>query len=123
MYLWNSSDELVPIAQWQDMKTALAAAGIPFKATELQGSRHSNAYTHVAFCPTVAFLTSYLGPYTGTCVAPPNGSGTDYPGGAQARAGTTVPVSRVSDLVDNAISADAQNRSFGCVTDHRCYRG
>jgi hypothetical protein len=31
-----------------------------------------------AFCPTVTFLTSYLGPYTGTCIAPPNpgGSGT-----------------------------------------------
>lgn len=80
MSLWNSSHELVPIAQWQDMKTALAAAGIAFSATELQGSRHSNAYTHVAFCPTVTFLASYLGPYTGTCVAPPNGSGTDSPG-------------------------------------------
>jgi acetyl esterase/lipase len=72
MSLWNSSDELVPITQWQDMKTALAAAGIPFSATELNGHAHSNAYTHRAFCPTVTFLTSYLGPYTGTCVAPPN---------------------------------------------------
>lgn len=35
-------------------------------------ARRSNAYTRQAFCPTVTFLTSYLGPYTGTCVAPPN---------------------------------------------------
>lgn len=75
MSLWNSSAELVPITQWQDMKMALAAAGIPFKATELIGHAHSNAYTHRAFCPTVTFLTSYLGPYTGTCVAPPNPGG------------------------------------------------
>ncbi len=72
MSLWNSSAELVPITQWQDMKTALAAAGIPFKATEIPGHAHSNAYTPKAFCPTVKFLTSYLGPYTGTCVAPPS---------------------------------------------------
>lgn len=72
MSLWNSSDELVPITQWQDMKVALAAAGVPFSATELIGHAHSNAYTHQAFCPTVRFLTSYLGPYTGTCIAPPN---------------------------------------------------
>jgi acetyl esterase/lipase len=77
MSLWNSSDELVPITQWQDMKTALAAAHIPSSAHELQGTRHSNAYTSVAFCPTVAFLTSYLGSYTGTCIAPPDGSGAD----------------------------------------------
>ena len=51
------------------------AAGIPFSATELNGHAHSNAYTHQAFCPTVKFLTSYLGPYTGTCVAPPNPGG------------------------------------------------
>jgi acetyl esterase/lipase len=72
MSLWNSSAELVPITQWQDMKTALAAAGIPVSAHELIGHLHSNAYTHQAFCPTVTFLTSYLGPYTGTCVAPPS---------------------------------------------------
>lgn len=72
MSLWNSSDELVPITQWQDMKRALAAAGIPFKTTELTGHLHSNAYTYQAFCPTVTFLTSYLGPYTFTCIAPPS---------------------------------------------------
>ena len=76
MSLWNSSDELVPITQWQDMKKALTAAHIPSSPHELIGHLHSNAYTHQAFCPTVTFLTSYLGPYTGTCVAPPNPSGT-----------------------------------------------
>jgi acetyl esterase len=78
MSLWNSSAELVPITQWQDMKTALKAAHIPVSARELIGHLHSNAYTHQAFCPTVTFLTSYLGPYTGTCVPPPSprGSGT-----------------------------------------------
>jgi acetyl esterase len=72
MSLWNSSDELVPITQWQDMQAALAAAHIFFKAKELIGHLHANAYTHQAFCPTVTFLTNYLGPYTGTCVAPPS---------------------------------------------------
>jgi len=70
MSLWNSSNELVPITQWQDMKRALAAAHIPFMAKELTGHLHSNAYTHQAFCPTVTFLTNYLGPYTGTCIPP-----------------------------------------------------
>jgi len=72
MSLWNSSAELVPITQWQDMKMALTARRIHFKATELTGHLHSNAYTHQAFCPTVAFLTHYLGPYTGTCMPPSN---------------------------------------------------
>jgi acetyl esterase/lipase len=76
MSLWNSSDELVPITQWQDMKAALARAHIHSSPHELIGHLHANAYTHQAFCPTVTFLTSYLGPYTGTCVAPPNPSGT-----------------------------------------------
>jgi hypothetical protein len=54
-----------------------AGVSIPVKATELIGHEHSNAYTHQAFCPTVTFLTSYLGPYTGTCIPPanPGGSG------------------------------------------------
>ena len=72
MSLWNSSAELVPITQWRDMKRALAAAGIPAMPRELPGHAHSNAYTHQAFCPTVTFLTSYLGPYTGTCTPPPS---------------------------------------------------
>ena len=70
MSLWNSSDELVPITQWQDMKRALTAAHIPLSPHELTGHLHANAYTHQAFCPTVTFLTSYLGPYTGTCIPP-----------------------------------------------------
>lgn len=71
MSLWNSSHELVPIYQWQDMKTALTKAGIPYSATELQGSKHATAYVQQAFCPTVTFLETYLGPITGTCVYPP----------------------------------------------------
>jgi hypothetical protein len=70
MSLWNSSAELVPITQWQDMKAALTAAHIPVSPHELIGHLHSNAYTHQAFCPTVTFLTGYLGPYTGTCIPP-----------------------------------------------------
>jgi acetyl esterase/lipase len=70
MSLWNSSAELVPITQWRDMKAALIAAGIPLSPHELIGHLHSNAYTPQAFCPTVTFLTSYLGPYTGTCIPP-----------------------------------------------------
>jgi acetyl esterase/lipase len=75
MSLWNSSDELVPITQWQDMKRALTIANIPRMAKELNGHAHANAYTHQAFCPTVMFLTSYLGPYTGSCVPPPSPRG------------------------------------------------
>jgi acetyl esterase/lipase len=75
MSLWNSSAELVPITQWQDMKAALTAKHIPILAKELIGHLHSNAYTRQAFCPTVTFLTTYLGPYTGTCVPPPSPSG------------------------------------------------
>jgi len=71
MSLWNSSDELVPITQWQDMKAALSKAGIPYSATELQGTKHATAYVQTAFCPTVKFLETYLGPVNGTCVYPP----------------------------------------------------
>jgi hypothetical protein len=39
---------------------------------DFRGGNPQNAYTHQAFCPTVTFLTSYLGPDTGTCTAPPN---------------------------------------------------
>jgi acetyl esterase/lipase len=72
MSLWNSSAELVPIFQWRDMRAALAKANIPESPRELIGHLHSNAYTHQAFCPTVAFLVNYLGPLTGTCVPPPS---------------------------------------------------
>jgi acetyl esterase/lipase len=75
MSLWNSSAELVPITQWLDMRQGLRKAGVYVKATELMGHLHSNAYTHQAFCPTVTFLTSYLGPNTRPCVPPPNPGG------------------------------------------------
>ncbi len=77
MVLWNSSSELVPLAQMQDMANSLATAGIKFAATEFGGDLHSNAYTHDAFCPTLDILSNILGAYTGQCVAPPDGSGAD----------------------------------------------
>jgi hypothetical protein len=70
MTLWNSSAELVPLTQWLDMQAALTKANIFFFAKKLIGHLHSNAYTAQAFCPTVAFLTRYLGPITGTCAPP-----------------------------------------------------
>lgn len=75
MTLWNSSSELVPISQWQDMRQALNKAGIANKAIALKGKAHATQYTHQAYCSTVSFLTTYLGPYTGTCVAPPDPPG------------------------------------------------
>jgi acetyl esterase/lipase len=75
MTLWNSSHELVPISQWQDMRQALNQAHIPNKATALPGTAHATQYTHQAYCATLNWLTTYLGPYAGTCVAPPNPPG------------------------------------------------
>jgi acetyl esterase/lipase len=79
MSLWNSTDELVPVYQFDDMKQALKSAGVPVDATLNGGSyatAHANAYTNKAFCPSVAFISTYLGqPKPTNCVAPANPTG------------------------------------------------
>jgi acetyl esterase len=69
-FLANSTNELVPLAQLTDMHDALTQAQIPTQSLVMKGSLHAFAYKATAYCPTVSFLETYLGPIQGTCVAP-----------------------------------------------------
>jgi acetyl esterase/lipase len=71
MYLANSTDELMPLDQLVAMHRALAADGVRTQTQIIPGTLHAMAYTDTAFCPTVAFLATYLGPTNTACIVPP----------------------------------------------------
>lgn len=64
-------DPVVPSRQQRLMDAALTGAGVPHRSLLVAGTAHSTALTEVAYCPTVAFLETYLGPTTGGPCVPP----------------------------------------------------
>jgi acetyl esterase/lipase len=70
MMLVNSVDEQIPLNQFKVMKAALVEADVEVRTLVLPGGRHGLNYSSSAFCPTVAFLETYLSPIPGTCAAP-----------------------------------------------------
>jgi acetyl esterase len=58
--LVNSTNELVPQSQADDMKAALDTAGVANQAIILPGRAHSRAYSTRVWDETVAFLENYL---------------------------------------------------------------
>ena len=70
-FLANSTHESIPLSQLTQMAAALADAGVPHRTLTIPGSKHSVEYTDEAYCPSVRFLETYLGPTTGGPCRPP----------------------------------------------------
>lgn len=60
VFLVNSTNELVPVVQADEMVAALRRAGVPHRLLLLRGSRHAGRYAHRALGPTLAFLRRVL---------------------------------------------------------------
>jgi acetyl esterase len=61
IYLANSTDELIPLSQAEEMARALQQAGVPHVLRVLQGHEHAKAYEDQVWNQTVEFLRLYLG--------------------------------------------------------------
>lgn len=61
IYLFNSSDEVIPEDQAANMATSLAGKGVTHQLTVYPGTKHARAYTQLALAPSVAFLHKWLG--------------------------------------------------------------
>ncbi len=57
--LANSTNEVIPLSQAQEMDNALIAAHVPQELDVIPGTGHSTAYENVEIAPTIAFLTKY----------------------------------------------------------------
>jgi hypothetical protein len=60
MLLANSTQEIIPLSQAQDMDTALIAAHVTQELDVIPGHRHASAYANVELAPTMAFLSTYV---------------------------------------------------------------
>lgn len=65
MFVVNSRDEVVPLAQPEAMLDRLVDAGVEHERLFLDGDRHSRAYADEALEPTIGFLRRALGADTG----------------------------------------------------------
>lgn len=61
LMLWNSSDELVPASQEDELYTRARAVGERVIREELPGSEHGAQYRSVALARSISFLVSELG--------------------------------------------------------------
>jgi acetyl esterase/lipase len=76
MFLANSSDEVIPVAQATSMAAELRSAGVPEQVDVIPGKLHGSAYAPEAFRSSVEFLSTYLGAFRGRVPRiPPTSSG------------------------------------------------
>ena len=59
--VWNSSDELVPLAQATAFVTAARQAGLPVEEHVVSGHLHAASYADRALAPSISFLLAHLG--------------------------------------------------------------
>jgi len=86
LYMFNSAEELVPVAQPEGMATALKGASVAHDVVVLAGNLHAQEYAPEAWSRTVMFLGAALDPTsTATTTAPDL---TVAPGGARPDEGT-----------------------------------
>jgi acetyl esterase/lipase len=62
MLIVNSSHEIVPLSQAQEMARALAAARVEYSLLVITGRRHAANYLSAALAPTIGFLKRYVRP-------------------------------------------------------------
>ncbi len=60
MLLFNSVDELVPVAETRAMGAALSRAGVPHELVEIPGHRHAMQYVDASRARSIAFLDRVL---------------------------------------------------------------
>lgn len=84
MDMFNSAEELVPVAQPQAMASALGDAGVQHDVVILPGNLHAQEYALPAWSQTVDFLGAVLDPKgaatTTTSTAVPTAAPADRPG-------------------------------------------
>ena len=61
LYMFNSAQELVPVAQPQEMAAALSKVGVANNVVILPGEQHAQEYFDQAWDQTLAYFTQYLG--------------------------------------------------------------
>lgn len=61
LYMFNSAQELVPVAQPQEMAAALSKVGVVNNVVILPGDQHAQQYSDQAWDQTLAYFTQYLG--------------------------------------------------------------
>jgi len=61
VYLANSTNELVPMAQQEEMVATLARLGVAHQAVAVPGTGHATAYAAAQTAPTLAWLDKTLG--------------------------------------------------------------
>ena len=60
MFIANSTNEVIPLSQAQEMSNDLANAGVPHQLYVLNGTLHGTAYAPFAMAPTMSFLSTYF---------------------------------------------------------------
>jgi acetyl esterase/lipase len=58
--IFNSTNELVPLSQANELASDLAAAGVPYQLTIYPGTLHAQAYSAQALEPSIQFLQTEL---------------------------------------------------------------
>jgi acetyl esterase/lipase len=61
IYLANSTEELVPLAQATAMDAKLKETGIPYQLRVIDGSKHSRGYEDMVWGESIQFLRTHLG--------------------------------------------------------------
>lgn len=61
LMVWNSTDELVPLAQADELTAAATAVGEPVSEQVVTGTGHGTDYADQALAPSLDFLASQLG--------------------------------------------------------------
>lgn len=74
VFLANSTDEIIPLSQAQEMANALAGAGVPYVLQVVPGTHHAMGYARLVWNQTLQFLETYLSPAApGSAVPSPVG--------------------------------------------------
>jgi len=85
MYLANSENELVPLAQQNQMVATLQRLGVPHQAVVVPGTGHATAYTDQQTAPTLNWLDKTLG---FTAPPPPTPAAANLAAGPAPQGGT-----------------------------------
>jgi acetyl esterase/lipase len=90
MLIANSTMEIIPLTQAQEMDNALIAAHVPQELDVIPGHLHATSYSSIELASTMAFLTKYVeaNPVTSTGTA----TTTTAPPATTSPSQTTLPV-------------------------------
>ncbi len=105
VYLANSTDEIIPVAQAHEMAATLERSGVPHQLVLLNaGHGLSSAASYKGFDPAFAFLAQWIDPDTATGVEPSP---------SPVKAGSTDPSVAPDTHGDEPIAGDAPGSDAG----------